>query len=69
MYKQKVDALKLLGILPRKQGRPRMYDHGEALEMKSDRAREYAVRLRAARKISQLTENVNASESSSEESD
>lgn len=67
MYRQKVDELKLLGILPRKRGRPTMYDHGEALEMKCERARQYAVCLRATRKISQLTENVNASESSSED--
>ena len=69
IYKQKVGGLKLLGILPRKRGRPRMYDHGEALEMKRERAREYAVRSRAAKKISLLLQNVNASESSSEESD
>ena len=50
MYRQKVDELKLLGILPRKRGRPSMYDHGEALEMKRDRARKYAVRSRAPQK-------------------
>ena len=69
IYKQKVDGLKLLGILPRKRGRPRMYDHGEALEMKRERARTYALRSRAAKKISQLIQNVNTSTSSSEESD
>ena len=45
MYRQKVDELKVLGILPRKQGRPTMYVHGEALEINRDRAREYAKRL------------------------
>ena len=69
MYRQKVDELKLLGILPRKRGRPTMYDHKEALEVKRQRAKEYATRSRAAKKISQLIKNVNASESSSEESD
>ena len=69
MYRQQADELKLLGILPRKRGRPTMYDRKEALEMKRDRAREYAVRSRAAKKISLLLQNVNASESSSEESD
>ena len=48
MYKQKVDELKHLGILPRKRGRPAMYDHGEALDIKRDRARAYAMRSRAA---------------------
>ena len=70
MYRQKVDELKLLGILPRKRGRPTMYDHGEALEMKRERARQYAVRSRATRKISLLIENVNnESTSSSQEPD
>ena len=69
VYKQKVDELKLLGILPRKRGRPTMYDHQEALEMKRERAREYAMRSRAGQKISQLIENVNTIENSSERSD
>ena len=50
MYRQKVDELKLLGILPRKRGRPTMYDHKEALEMKRERAKEYATRTRAKKK-------------------
>ena len=70
MYRQKLEELKLLGILPRKRGRPTMYDHGEALEMKRERARQYAVRSRATRKISLLIENVNnESTSSSQEPD
>ena len=69
MYRQKVDELKQLGILPRKRGRPTVYDPKEALEMKRDKAREYAMRLRTAKQISQLQENDNTSESSSEESD
>ena len=69
MYKQKVDELKLLGILPRKRGRPIMYDHGEALEIKRDRARVYAMRSRAAKTISQLIQNDNTSQTPSDISD
>ena len=67
MQKKKTGELKLLGILQRKRGRPQMYDHAEALEMKPDRAREYAIRSRAAKKLSQLLDIFNASEKSSEE--
>ena len=70
MYRQKLEELKLLGILPRTRGRPSMYDHKEALEMKRERARAYAARSRARKKISQLIENVNnESTSSSQEPD
>ena len=70
MYRQKVDALKELGILPRKRGRPTMYSYEEALEIKRDRARGYATRSRAAQKRSLLIVNDNnTSESSSENSD
>ena len=69
MYKQKVDELKELGILPRKRGRPTMYSHEEKLEIKRDRARQYARRSRATKHISLLIENDNTSESSSEISD
>ena len=69
MYKEKTNELKALGILPRKRGRPQMYLGEEALEMKRDRAREYAARSRAAKKISQLMQNDNESTSSCEESD
>ena len=61
MYKQKVDELKELGILPRKRGRPTMYDPKEALEIKRDKAREYAMRSRDAKQISHLSENDNTS--------
>ena len=50
VYKEKVDELKLLGILPRRRGRPTMYGHAEALEMKRERARECAMRSRANNK-------------------
>ena len=69
MYKQRVGELKQLGLLPRKRGRPTMYDPREALEIKRDRARDYAMRSRAAKQISRLLENDNESKSSSEESD
>lgn len=69
MYKQRVDELKELGILPRKRGRPTMYDPKESLEIKRDKAREYAMRLRTAQQISQLLENDNTSKTTGEESD
>ena len=69
MYKQKVDELKLLGILPRKWGRPPLYNYEEALEVKRDKARDYAMRSRAAKKTSHLLENDNTSESPGEISD
>ena len=69
VYKQRTDELKLLGILPRKRGRPQMYLGPEAFEMQRQRAREAAARYRL-RKISQLQEkDESTSKSSSEESD
>ena len=70
VYKQQTDELKLLGILPRKRGRPMMYVGPEALEMKRQRAREAAARYRL-RKISQLSKNDESTTStgSSQESD
>ncbi len=55
MYREKTEELKLLGILPRKRGRPQMYEGSEAIEMKRRRAREAMARYRL-KKISQLTE-------------
>jgi hypothetical protein len=46
MYKARVDELKELGILPRRQGRPRMYTGPEAIEMKRQRTREAMARYR-----------------------
>jgi hypothetical protein len=70
MYKQRSDELKLLGILPRKRGRPMMYVGPEALEMKRQRAKEAAARYRL-KQISQQQEKDESttSTSSSEESD
>ena len=59
MYRQKVAELNMLGILPRKRGRPLMYSYEEALEIKRDRARDYATRSRAANRRSLLLENDN----------
>ena len=47
MYRQKVEELTLLGILPRKRGRPRMYEGEEALQMRRKRARGNSARYRA----------------------
>ena len=53
MYREKTEELKSLGILPRKRGRPQMYEGSEAIEMKRRRAREAMARYRL-RIISQL---------------
>ena len=66
MYREKTDELKLLGILPRKRGRPQMYEGSEAIEMKRQRAREAMARHRL-KKISQLQENDNHDSTSSPE--
>ena len=66
MYREKTEELKLLGILPRKRGRPRMYEGSEAIEMKRQRAREAMARYRL-KKISQLKENSNHDSASSPE--
>ena len=70
MYRERVEELKLLGILPRKRGRPMLYVGPEALEMKRQRAREAATRYRA-KIISQQQEKDESttSTSSSEKSD
>ena len=46
-YRAHVEELTLLGILPRKRGRPQMYEGTEATEMKRQRAREASARYRA----------------------
>jgi hypothetical protein len=57
MYRDHVDELTRLGILPRKRGRPTMYIGPEALEMKRQRAREAAARYRMKQKISRLEQS------------
>ena len=54
-YRANVNELTLLGILPRKRGRPALYEGTEATEMKRQRAREASARYRA-KTISQLLE-------------
>ena len=46
-YRAHVEELTLLGILPRKRGRPTLYEAEEATEMKRQRAREASSRYRA----------------------
>ena len=46
-YRAHVEELTLLGILPRKRGRPTMYEGPEATEMKRQRAREASARYRS----------------------
>ena len=69
-YRAKVEDLTLLGILPRKRGRPTMYEGEEATEMKRQRAREASARYRA-RLLSLRTEKdeYNTNETASETSD
>jgi hypothetical protein len=68
-YRDHVQELTLLGILPRKRGRPTMYEGTEAIEMKRQRAREASSRYRA-KIISQRLEKdeYETSETSSETS-
>ena len=56
-YHEKQAELRELGILPRKLGRPRMYEGEEATEMKRQRAREASARYKARKKFSQVQEN------------
>ena len=69
-YRAHVEELTLLGILPRKRGRPQMYEGTEATEMKRHRAREASARYRA-KLISQQQEKdeYNSSETASESCD
>ena len=69
MYHQKVEELTLLGILPRKKGRPRLYDGEEAIEMRRQRAREASVRYRARLISQRLNKDEYESETASETSD
>ena len=66
MYRAKVEELTLLGILPRKRGRPRMYEGEEALEMRRQRARESTARYRAKRISQQQEKDDHESETTSE---
>ena len=66
MYREKVEELTLLGILPRKRGRPQMYLGEAALEMRRHRAREASMRYRARRISLQEEKDEHESETASE---
>ena len=53
-YHKQQAELREAGILPRKLGRPRLYEGQEAIEMKRQRAREAAARYRARQLLSQV---------------
>ena len=64
-YKAQRDALKEAGLLPRKLGRPVLYEGQEALDMQRQRAREASARYRARQLFSRAKENHESKESSS----
>ena len=68
-YRVHVEELTLLGILPRKRGRPTMYEGTEATEMKRQRAREASARYRAKLISQRLEKDEYESETASETSD
>ena len=53
-YAAEREELKQAGILPRRMGRPRLYEGDEALEMRRQRARLASARYQAKNKISRL---------------
>ena len=67
-YRAHVDELTLLGILPRKRGRPTMYEGTEATEMKRQRAREASSRYRAKIISQRLEKDEYESETASQDS-
>ena len=69
MYKAHVEELTLLGILPRKRGRPTLYEGTEAIEMRRQKAREASVRYRARLISQRLNKDEYESETASETSD
>ena len=68
-YRAQQDELKMLGILPRPPGRPRLYDAIEAIEMKRLRAREASARYRRKKLFSQLVEIDESTTNQNSESD
>ena len=68
-YAAQREKLTEAGLLPRKLGRPRLYEGEEAIEIRRHRSREAATRYRL-RKISQLQKkDESTSTSSSQEAD
>ena len=55
-YHERQAELREAGILPRKLGRPRLYDGEEALEHKRQRAREASARYRTRQLLSHVEE-------------
>ena len=55
-YHEQQAELREAGILPRKLGRPRMYEGEEAIEMKQQRAREARARYKQRQKLSHVKE-------------
>ena len=70
-YAEQQRELKAAGIVPRKLGRPRLYDGQEALDMRRQRAREATSRYRARQLFSRVDGNNESTtnSNSSEESD
>ena len=68
-YRAHVEELTLLGILPRKRGRPTIYEAEEATEMKRQRAREASSRYRAKIISQRLEKDEYKSSTASEGSD
>ena len=69
-YAEQQRELKEAGIVPRKMGRPRLYDGQEAIDIRRQRAREYSARdrLKINSQIEEKDESTTNS-SSSEKSD
>jgi len=69
-YAEQQKELKDAGILPRKMGRPRLYEGEEAIDMKRQRAREATARYRLKTNSQMKEEDESTTNSSSsEESD
>jgi hypothetical protein len=68
MYRDHVEELTRLGILPRKRGRPQMYVGPEALEMKRQRAREAAARYRMKQNSQRIKKDESTTYSTASES-
>ncbi len=66
-YASQQAELREAGILPRRLGRPRLYEGEEAIEMKRHRPREAAARYRARRLFSHVEERYESEESDSTE--
>ena len=68
-YAEQQQELREAGILPRKMGRPRLYEGEEAIERKRERARLASAVYRSKQKTQVQENNESTSESSSEKSD